>query len=153
MFRETLYSKIDEKTFNETEHFSAYHQYEKYDKTKKYDKEYFQADLGQGNHKYYNKLIVLRDNDYVVEYVVATEQISKDERAILAEYCPCRYCKATIFGKITMDPFYEQCLKYGNSTPQDHINEARKRLNAWEINPLNLMYKSAKSFFDGDLKK
>jgi len=153
MFRCTLYSKIDEKTFNESEYFSEYHHYEKYDNTKNYDKSYFQIDFGQGNHTYYNELIILRDGDYTVEYVVATEQLSKDERAILAEYCPCGYCKATFLGKIKMDPCYEGCLMYGNSTPQNHINEARKRLNAWENNSVNLMYKNVKSFVSGDSKK
>ncbi len=152
MFNSTLYVAIDEKTFNEQKYFSEYHYYEKHEENKKYNNSKFQIDFGYGLHTYENKLFIMRDsnNTNEIKYVVANEVLEKDEREILGEYCPCPYCAAIIFKKISMDPFYEGCLKYGHHyTPQKHIDGARKKLDASN----NSLWSNIKTYISGDLKK
>ncbi len=152
MFNSTTFVAIDEKTFNEQKYFSEYHYFEKYDETKKYNNSKFQMDFGKGIHTYENELMVMRNpnNANEIKYVVASEVLAKDERAILADYCPCAYCNAILFKKISMDPCYEGCLKYGHHyTPQKHIDEARKKLNTSN----NSLWGNIKSYISGDLKK
>jgi hypothetical protein len=60
-----------------------------------YNEQSFQHDYGFGlRHYQYHKYTIYLSDDQKVEYVIADEQLTKDELEQLQPYCQCYVCSA-----------------------------------------------------------
>ena len=127
-FGRKLNIRINYDTFHEEDYFRDLHYYEKYDPTKKYNGEYYEKDYGKGTNTYQCELWnLIYDENKKLQYVVAMEQLTKDQRMQLVKYCKCNRCNAFIWNKYNIEPF--GCIKYENYPNQGIIDKAKISLH------------------------
>jgi hypothetical protein len=81
--------------FDPKVYFAAYHFWEPYDPKKDYSTDEFTTNFGKGIHTYEYSLYKLHDiqnsEDKSVEFIVAEEILSDNEKKQLESYCQCQY--------------------------------------------------------------
>lgn len=120
--------------FDAAKHFESYHHYEVFDDNKLYAS-HQNADYGHGNRPYtysmYTVSVHKGEEVTVHDFVVATEELTEEERKTLAPFCQCDACCWPWFliGMlliIRICPCCIGCLGARNDPPQWNIDKARK---------------------------
>lgn len=114
--------------FDEDQIFKNYHYYELFDESKQYDTEVFEHNYGKGINNYqYCKHTIFMD-DVEKSYIVAEQQLTKDQSELYAPYCQCAKCTAPWYSYWTYCACCYGCLK--SPFPQQYvINKTIKRYN------------------------
>ncbi len=126
----TIFTSQDFSKFDETEYFSDYHYFEKYDEAKQYTSENFETDFGKGLHTYLYKYYIIHNQNDVdkKEFIVANEVLSDEERMELIKHCNCQVHQANSINRRVMCACCYGCLAAGGSFDRQHmIDSARER--------------------------
>lgn len=139
-------TKADYNSFCDTEHFKDYHFYEKFNPFESYKTDLFECDYGKGMHTYLLKHYTVNlyknvmgkgyEYRYSIEYVIAEENISKNELDILSQFCKCFKCNSSWFKWFDCKNYcnynnQNECLKV-NETIHAHQSSIDKARNARE---------------------
>ncbi len=142
----THYISLNFNDFNAEKYFSQYHHFEKFDQSQHYTKQMFKNDYGNGYLIYKYSVHILEDRHGFEMYVVAEEDLSKEDREQLIPYCKCTYHKMHWLNplKLFFSRCYSGCLE-STFTKQNVINDTREYLK--KLNDENITFSISNPIF------
>ena len=139
--------------FDEKRYFKQYHFYERYDPSKRYDAR-LTTDYGHNIHLYehstFNIAIWRKNEKEVRRYVVAVEQLSKEEKDALAPFCQCPLCRSPwifigmhlffggcpcCYGCLAVEPtttYNQRVIDQSREYAKTHLPRSMKEWPAWK---------------------
>lgn len=127
------YVHIDLTKFTPEEHLKDYHFFAPYDPNKVYETEPYTANFGKHGDLTYRNMIYTINGQY--KFIVAEEELSREDTEKLKPYCQCEYHKRYWFNPMRI--FICQCCVgcLHSGMPQQYvINRAREAARIAELN-------------------